>query len=223
MSDPFFLPSDGPSCPAALRNREPIRDVLRGLLPRRGTALELGAGTGEHAVFLAASFPDLVWQPTDPDPHAIDSINRHAAVAALPNLRMPFRLDARDEDWPHAQVDAVLAINIVHIAPWAVAEGILAGAARGLSVGGMLYLYGPYKVGGRHTAPSNEAFDESLRGRDPAWGVRDIDEVEAAATARGLQLTRTEPMPANNLSLVFRPTLQRGRIRGPRRVPPPDL
>ena len=137
MTDPSAAPSLARSSPAALRNRAPILDALRRVLPPHGTVLEIGSGTGEHITFFAAAFPGLTWQPSDPDGSAIDSINAHAARRNLPNLRMPVRLDAAGDDWPHAQFDAILASNVVHIAPWAVTEGLMAGAARGLSVGGL--------------------------------------------------------------------------------------
>jgi SAM-dependent methyltransferase len=188
--------------PAAARNREPILDVLRAHLPASGTALEIASGSGEHAVAFAAAFPTLVWQPSDPDPANRASIAAWIAAAGTPNLLPPIDLDATAEIWPLATADAVVCINMIHIAPWAACLGLLRGAARLLAPGGLLYLYGPFKRDGAHTAPSNAAFDESLRARDPAWGVRDLDEVREAA--EGFAPPTVVAMPANNLSVLFR-------------------
>jgi SAM-dependent methyltransferase len=188
--------------PATARNREPILDVLRRHLPARGLVLEVASGTGEHTAFFAPHFPHLTWQPSDPDPAARESIA--AWAAGLPNVRPPLDLDAAASIWPIERADAVLCINMVHISPWAAALGLLAGAARLLPSGGVLYLYGPYKQRGRHTAPSNAAFDDSLRARDPAWGVRDLDHVADAAREAGFGPPEVVSMPANNLSVMFR-------------------
>src|ERR1043165_5697619 len=173
--------------PSAARNRDPILAVLREVLPAAGTVLEIASGSGEHAVHFAAALPHLVWQPTDPDAQARRSIAAHAARAGLPNLLPPLELDAAAAVWPVARADAIVSINMIHIAPWRAAEGLMAGAARVLPPDGPLYLYGPYRQHGRHTAPSNAAFDESLKMRDPAWGVRDLDEVVALAGPHGLR------------------------------------
>jgi hypothetical protein len=190
--------------PAVARNRDPILAVLREVLPAAGTVLEIASGTGEHAVHFASALPHLVWQPTDPDAQARGSIAAHAARAQLPNLLLPLELDAASANWPVARADAVVSINMIHIAPWTAAAGLMAGAARLLPARSPLYLYGPYREHGRHTAPSNAAFDDSLKARDPAWGVRDLDEVAALAGRHGFALQRTVAMPANNLSVVFR-------------------
>ena len=192
------------TAPAVARNRDPILAVLREVLAAPGTVLEIASGSGEHAVHFASALPHLVWQPTDPDEHARRSIAAHAARAGLPNLLPPLALDAAAPVWPVTHADAVVSINMIHIAPWSAAEGLMAGAARLLAPGSPLYLYGPFREHGRHTAPSNAAFDESLKARDPAWGVRDLDEVAALASRHGLALSRTVAMPANNLSVVFR-------------------
>jgi SAM-dependent methyltransferase len=197
-------PADALVAPAVARNREPILSVLRGVLPARGLVLEVASGTGEHAAFFAAALPDLVWQPSDPDPDHRRSIAAHRALSGLPNLRSPLELDAAAPEWPADRAGAVVAINMVHIAPWAATAGLMAGAGRILGEGGLLFLYGPFKEGGAHTAPSNAAFDESLRARDPEWGVRDREVVEAEADRRGLVLAERVAMPANNLSLIFR-------------------
>jgi cyclopropane fatty-acyl-phospholipid synthase-like methyltransferase len=190
--------------PATARNREPILAVLRRILPQHGTVLEISSGTGEHAAYFARALPDLTWQPSDLDPAALASIAAHGADAGLPNLLPPQRVDATGPRWPLEQADAIVCINMIHIAPWAACTGLMAGAERLLPVGGVLYLYGPYKIEGRHTADSNRAFDADLRARDPAWGVRDLDAVSALAADHGLALIETVPMPANNFSLVFR-------------------
>jgi cyclopropane fatty-acyl-phospholipid synthase-like methyltransferase len=193
--------------PATLRNREPIREVLRDVLPERGKALEIGSGTGEHAVFFAASFPEIVWQPTDADPECLASIAAWMAEAALPNLRPPLHLNVEDRSWTAVAdqgFDAVVSINMIHIAPWEACRELMAGAARVLRHGGVLYLYGPFMIDVRHTAPSNAAFDESLKEMDPRFGVRDVAAVAAEAAVIGLTLEKQVPMPANNLSLIFR-------------------
>ena len=192
------------TAPAVARNRDPILAVLRDVLPAAGTVLEIASGTGEHAAHFAAALPHLVWQPTDPDAQARSSIAAHAAQAQLANLLPPLELDAAAPDWPVARADALVSINMIHISPWRAAQGLMAGAERLLSAGSPLYLYGPYRQHGLHTAPSNAAFDASLRARDPEWGVRDLDEVSALAAAHGLTLQRTVAMPANNLSVIFR-------------------
>jgi len=192
------------TAPAVARNRDPILAVLREVLAAPGTVLEIASGSGEHAVHFASALSHLVWQPTDPDAEARRSIAAHAARAQLPNLLPPLALDAAAAAWPVTQADAIVSINMIHIAPWSAAEGLMAGAARLLPPGSPLYLYGPFREHGRHTAPSNAAFDESLKARDPAWGVRDLDEVVALAGRHGLALSRTVAMPANNLSVVFR-------------------
>jgi SAM-dependent methyltransferase len=188
--------------PAAARNRDAILAVLRDHLPGRGLVLELASGSGEHAVHFAAQLPELVFQPSDPDAAARASIDVWAAGAA--NLRPALALDATAAAWPITAADAVLCINMIHISPWRAAEGLVAGAARILSPDGVLFLYGPYKRGGVHTAPSNLAFDADLRARNPEWGVRDLEAVAALATAAGFAAPTIVPMPANNLSLIFR-------------------
>jgi SAM-dependent methyltransferase len=197
-------PPDALSSPAAARNREPILAVLRRVLPERGVVLEIASGSGEHAVHFAAALPQLTWQPTDPDSEARESIAAYRAAAQLPNLMPPLPLDSTSPTWPVTQADAIVAINMIHIAPWAAAEGLIAGAERLLPTGGVLYLYGPFREHGQHTAPSNAAFDESLRARNREWGVRDLDEVAALAGQHGLALEQRVTMPSNNLSVVFR-------------------
>ena len=188
--------------PAASRNREPIREVLARHLPERGRVLEIASGTGEHAVHLAASFPALRWQPSDLDPIALASIESWRMEAELPNLLPPIVLDVTAPVWPVTDIDAVLCINMVHIAPWEATLGLFAGAARTLLIGGVLFLYGPYRFSGE-TAPSNDEFDRSLRARDARWGVRDVTDLRAVAEEAGFGLDHIVAMPANNHALVF--------------------
>lgn len=190
--------------PATARNREPILDVLKRHLPSRGLVLEVASGTGEHIAHFAQAFPELLFQPSDPDPQARASIDAWSTELALPNVRPAIALDAMAEAWPIDSADAVLCINMIHIAPWTSAVGLMRGAARVLPLGGVLYLYGPFRRSGRHTAPSNEAFDRSLRVQDSDWGVRDLEAVAELAGAQGFSQPVVEQMPANNLSLVFR-------------------
>jgi hypothetical protein len=191
--------------PATARNRAPILAVLERELPARGLVLEIASGTGEHAVAFAQALPALVFQPSDADPDALASIEAWLRHAALPNLRPALGLDVHVQPWPlRDPPDAILCSNMIHIAPWSACLALLDGAAVALAPGAPLVLYGPYREGGVHTAPSNAAFDASLRERDPRWGVRDQDEVAAEAAARGLDLTRVVAMPANNRTLVLR-------------------
>lgn len=192
--------------PATQRNREPIREVLARELPPRGTVLEIASGSGEHAIYFARAFADLTWQPSDVGERALASIAAWSAEAQLANLRPPVALDVTAASWPVAHADAIVCINMVHISPWEATLGLFAGAARLLPAGALLYLYGPYRFSGEFTAPSNAEFDRALRARDPRWGVRDIDEVTAAAARHGFALRATIAMPANNHSLVFRVT-----------------
>lgn len=194
------------------RNIDPILSVfsewLQGLA---GDALEVGSGSGQHVVAFAQAFPDLQWWPSDPDPDNLASVDAWAAAAQLTNLRNATQLDASADDWqlgqpqlPPARLAAIACLNVLHISPWTVAEGLFAGAARHLEAGGVLALYGPYIQPGVDTAPSNLAFDANLRARDPRWGLRHLADVSACAEASGLQLEQVQPMPANNLSLLFR-------------------
>lgn len=186
--------------PATLRNRGTIAEVLRGVLPPGGLILEVASGSGEHVAYFAEEFPALDWQPTDPDPTALASIA--AWSEGLANVRPAMMLDAAVAVWPVAQADAILCINMVHIAPWEATIGLVAGAARLLSPDAPLILYGPFRRAGVATAESNEAFDQSLKSRDPRWGLRDVEAVVAAAS--GFALDSLIEMPANNLILVLR-------------------
>jgi SAM-dependent methyltransferase len=199
------LGGGGQESPAAERNKQPILDVLETCLPRRGTVLEIASGTGQHVVHFARALPALTWQPTDADPELRAAVAARIAAAALDNVLSPLELDVLDPAWPvpARAADAMLCINMIHIAPRAATPALLAGAARVLGSGAPLVLYGPFRRGGRHTAPSNEAFDASLRARNPDWGVRDLDDVAAAAREHGFVLAETVSMPANNLTVVF--------------------
>jgi SAM-dependent methyltransferase len=190
--------------PHVTRNREPILEVLRRVLPREGLVLEVASGGGEHAAYFAQNLPGVLWQPTDANSEMFESIAAHRAAAGVANLLEPFHLDVTSEQWPVERADALVCCNMIHIAPWAVTEGLIGGAEHTLARDGLLYLYGPYKIDGRHTAPSNEDFDASLRARNPLWGVRDLTEVSSLAKRHGFALAETVPMPANNLSVIFR-------------------
>jgi SAM-dependent methyltransferase len=192
------------SAPHVARNAGPIAEVLRTILPADGLVLEVASGTGEHILHFAREFPDLRWQPSDPDPAALRSIEAWRTGSGLANLLPPIALDARAADWPVAAADAILCINMIHISPWAATLGLLRGAGRLLAPGAPLYLYGAYRQEGVETAPSNEAFDAGLRLRDREWGLRNLEDVVAAAQTRGLRLEAVTPMPANNLSVVLR-------------------
>ncbi len=198
-------PAGARTSPATLRNREPILQVLRRVLSRDARVLEIASGAGEHAVYFARALPQAHWQPSDPDAGARASIAAWGGAAGLANLASPLALDAADPaSWPTSPVDAVVCINMIHIAPWAAAVHLIEGAARILGAGAPLVLYGPYRREGRHTAPSNEAFDADLRRRNPEWGVRDLEAVTALAADNGFALQEVIEMPANNLTVVFR-------------------
>lgn len=191
--------------PSTARNREPILDVLRAAFPGPppARALEIACGSGEHGLFLAERLGVERWQPSDPDPDGRASVDAHAAHAGERRLLPAIDLDVT-KAWPDEDFDLVLCINMIHISPWACTEGLMRGASRVLAKRkGVLYTYGPYRRNGSHTAPSNEAFDQSLRARDPSWGVRDLEAVVAEAAKNELFLRSVTPMPANNFSLVF--------------------
>jgi hypothetical protein len=190
--------------PATARNRDFIVNVLRDVLPMKGMILEIASGSGEHAVHFAKSFPNLVFQPSDPAPGALLSIAAWVNAAQVANVRAPVVLDAAQSPWPIDSADGVICINMVHIAPWEATLGLLRGAAAILPPASPLYLYGPYKREGFTTAPSNQAFDQSLRDRNEAWGLRDIGAVTETALSFGFSAPVITEMPANNLSVVFR-------------------
>lgn len=190
--------------PSTQRNRDAILAVLRKVLPGEGLVLEVASGSGEHAAHFAKALPDLTFQPSDPSPEALASIAAWTAETGTSNLRPPLLLDASATDWPLASADAVLCINMIHIAPWQAAQGLIAGAARLLPAGAPLYLYGPYRRAGRELEPGNAAFDASLRERNPEWGLRDLEAVAELARQAGFRDAEIREMPANNISVVFR-------------------
>lgn len=192
--------------PAVARNREPILEVLRRVLPTAGLVLEVASGSGEHAAYFAQQLPALLWQPTDLNPGALASISAHRSAAAAGNLLAPLYLDVLSPEWPIDHAEALVCINMTHISPWAATERLMAGAEHILGNDGVVYLYGPYRIEGRHTARSNEDFDAWLRLQNTEWGVRDLGELQTLAQKYGLKLEETIPMPANNLSVVLRKT-----------------
>jgi SAM-dependent methyltransferase len=203
---PFVFESTGEAkryAPATERNRDAIVDVLKDILPPQGLVLEIASGTGEHIVHFAQQFPNLTWQPSDPDPAALASIAAWSAEAACANLNPPMHIDA-SADWNVDHADAIICINMVHISPWHATLGLMQNAARVLAKGAALYLYGPYLQSGLPTAPSNAHFDESLKSRNPEWGLRSVEAVAVEADIVGLRMTDVIQMPANNLSLIFR-------------------
>jgi SAM-dependent methyltransferase len=197
------------SAPAAERNKGPILGILERVLPDGGLVLEIASGTGQHVVHFAQGLPHLLWQPSDPDPQARASIAAWIAETGAPNILQPLELDVRSEPWPVSHCDAIVCINMIHVSPWIATQALFDGAARVLADAGVVYLYGPYSVEGRHTAPSNAAFDASLRAQDPEWGVRDLEKVIASATAHGFTILETADMPANNLSVTFQRSSRR--------------
>ncbi len=197
--------------PATSRNRDPILALLKEELPAEGLVLEVASGSGEHAAYFAPRLSGLRWQPTDADPVLLDSIAVWRDEVGADNLQAPVPFDVANDAWPVSDVDAVVAINLIHISPWAVTEALFAGAETALKEDGLVFLYGPYRRDGEHTAPSNAEFDASLKSRNPSWGVRDLGEVETVANAHGFRLVRVVAMPANNFSVMFR----RGKANPP--------
>lgn len=201
------MPNDAPDLrldfPATRRNRDAIAEVLSRVLPPTGRVLEIGSGSGQHIVGFARVLPHLEWQASDMEPRYRASVDAWAAHEGL-DLSPAITLDVTQQPWPVSQADAVISANMIHIAPWAACLGLLNGAAEVLPEGGLLYLYGPFAIGGRHTAESNARFDASLRAEDSNWGVRNLDDVAMEARMRGLHLVETVQMPANNLSVIFR-------------------
>ena len=194
---------------SAERNKGPILDVLARVLPENGLVLEIGSGTGQHTAHFAKAFPRLDWQPSDVDAEMKRSISAWMRQEGLANVREPILLDLRKLPWPVAAVEAIVCINVLHVAPWAATQALFHGARDVLRPGGCLFVYGPYRRDGRHTAPSNQRFDAELRAFDPEWGVRDLDDVTEVAALAGFARADVVDMPANNLSLVFRRTAAR--------------
>lgn len=196
--------ADALTAPAVARNRDPILNVLQRVLPRDGLILEIASGSGEHVVHFARHLQTATWQPSDPEPAALRSIAAHVRAAGLTNVLPPRSLDARAPNWPVARADAILSINMIHIAPWEATMGLMREAERLLPRDGCLYLYGPFTEAGSHSSESNALFHADLQARDPAWGLRDIEAVAAVARRHRLSLVEIVAMPANNLSLIFR-------------------
>jgi cyclopropane fatty-acyl-phospholipid synthase-like methyltransferase len=192
--------------PAAARNSAPILAVLERVLPANGVVLEIGCGTGEHAVYFGGAMPNLTWLPSDPDSDSRASTTSWIKFTGLSNVLPPLDIDVCATSWGVEQTapfDAIVSLNMVHIAPWAASLGLFAGAGRFLRAGGLLFLYGPFMRDGAHNAPSNADFDASLKARNPSWGLRDIADLERVGESSGLSLRETIEMPANNMSLVF--------------------
>ncbi len=194
--------------PATQRNREPILEVLERVLPTQGNILEIASGTGEHSIFFAPHLAPRQWYPSEQDSELRDSITAWQSEYNSDNLHPPLNIDAAAESWiieeQDIRINTIVNINMIHISPWKSCLGLMAGAKRILPIGGILYLYGPYKEHGKHTAPSNEAFDLSLRSRNPEWGVRNLEDVVSVAETNSLLLQEIVKMPANNLSVVFK-------------------
>ena len=206
MPDRARPPDERLVSPAAERNQEPIAQVLVRVLPESGVVLEIASGTGQHVAHFAKALPALTWQPSDPDARSRRSIAAWTAAQGLPNVRDPVDLEVHALPWPVRSADAIVCINMIHISPWSATQALFAGAGATLGINATVYLYGPYRRHGRHTTASNEAFDRSLRAQDPAWGVRDLDDVCGVAAGHGFDLIETVAMPANNLSVIFRRT-----------------
>ena len=189
--------------PATRRNREPILEILSPRLDPAAVVLEIASGSGQHAAFFASQMPGITWQPSDRDGSSFDSIDGWAREAKAANVNAPIELDVTRESWGVGAFDAIFNANMIHISPWDTCLGLFRGARRHLRPGGRLFLYGPFRVGGEHSAPSNAAFDADLRRRDSSWGVRDREAVREVALAQALGLAECIAMPANNQLLVF--------------------
>ena len=192
------------SLPAAERNKDPILDVLARVLPSRGLVLEVASGTGQHVMHFAEALSDLTWQPSDPDAELRESIALRIQEERRANVNWPIDLDVTKFPWPLQAADAVVAINMIHVAPWSATLALFEGAKTLLPTQAVLFLYGPYRRFGGHTSPGNEQFDRDLRAQNPDWGLRDLEAVSDVAAGAGFTLAETVPMPANNFSLVFR-------------------
>lgn len=195
-----------PAPPAALKNRAPICEILGHILPASGTVLEIGSGSGAHVVYLASHLPHLTFQPTERLEEQLPKIEEWVNDAKLTNVTPPLKLDLLEGEWPLKQADALISINVIHIAPWAATLALISDAAKILSRGAPLYFYGPFHRSDCETAPSNNAFDESLRTSDPAKGIRHLDDITTHAHEAGFSGPHIIKMPANNLSVVFTKT-----------------
>ena len=198
------MPDSRETAPSAERNKQPILNVLRRVLPPAGVVLEIGSGTGQHVAHFARALPALAFQPSELDESRHASINGWIRHEKLANVRAPLAFDVTRLPWPLRSADAIVCINMIHISPWEATVALMRGAGEILPAGGVLVTYGPYRREGRHTTPTNETFDASLKARDPRWGVRDIESVTAMANQAGLELAETVAMPVNNFILVYR-------------------
>lgn len=197
--------ADKRHAPATLRNRDAIVAILETVLPETGLIVEIASGSGEHAVHFAKAFPNLCWLPSDPDPAALRSIAAWADEAALDNLAAPLLIDAADPNgWTVGNIGAILCINMTHISPWIATVGLFDNGAKLLQPGAPLIIYGPYMRAGHAPAPSNLAFDESLKARNGSWGIRSLEDVSALAESSGFTLEAVHEMPANNLTIIYR-------------------
>ncbi|GAB5487972.1 MAG: DUF938 domain-containing protein [Parasphingorhabdus sp.] len=209
-SKPWFTdkpnPADQKHAPATMRNRDAIVSVLSQILPETGTILEIASGTGEHAVYFGQKFPDLTFQPSDPDPECCRSIAAWTAREQVENILPPIQLDALENTWDIKAPVTILCINMIHIAPWEAAIGLFNHAAKMLSVGAALYLYGPYFRDGVEPAEGNLSFERSLKSRNLQWGIRDVADMDTLAEKTGFKREQLIEMPANNISLIYRKT-----------------
>lgn len=210
--NPQPTPEGGLHAPATQRNREPILEVLQRVLPTQGLILEISSGTGQHAAFFASALPGITWQPSDLSPAHLQSIEAWRQFTGSPNLLAPLFLDVEENPWPLQRADALVNINMIHIAPWEACEALFTGAAALLPPGAPLVLYGPFKRNGEHSAQSNAAFDARLKSDNPLWGVRDLADVNTVAAQVGFRLQEVVEMPANNLSVVFVRSLDSSRL-----------
>ncbi|MDG2319118.1 MAG: DUF938 domain-containing protein [Rhodospirillaceae bacterium] len=190
--------------PAALRNATPLATALKPFLPPAGVVLEIASGSGFHAAVLAAHFEHLNWQPTERETGRLSDIRSLTESAGLENLLPPQQLDATTSEWSVREAQAVLCLNMMHITPWSVAKGLMQGAGNVLAANAPLFIYGPFQIDGQHTAPSNAAFDQNLRTRNPDWGVRDAGDVDRVGELHGLAFEQTVDMPANNMVRIYR-------------------
>jgi len=189
---------------SAERNKDPILAVLARVLPKRGVVLEIASGTGQHVLHFAKALPNLTWQPSDPDTELRESIALRVKEQQLANVNRPINLDVTRLPWPLQTADAVVCINMIHVAPWSATLALLEGTKALLPTQHVLFLYGPYRRFGQHTSKSNEQFDSDLRAHDPEWGVRDLEAVSEAAASSGFVLAEVVEMPANNFSVIFK-------------------
>jgi hypothetical protein len=192
--------------PPSERNKAPILDVLARVLPKRGVVLEIASGTGQHVVHFAKALPALTWQPSDPDAELRESIALRVREERLANVNAPIELDVTRRPWPLKSADAIVCINMIHVAPWSATRALFESSKALLPAGHVLFLYGPYRRSGRHSSKNDEQFDADLRAQNPDWGIRDLEAVRETAASSGFVLAEIVDMPANNFSLIFKRT-----------------